>query len=117
MLWGEHIAEPSRSNYLCSSPSFFTGCNLFAIIDFDAFFHLKAGGAPQGGNRMPKNHWVIMALASAVLAVAPSGAAHSQQTLRVYQAAGPQRTTIQSAVDSFRAALGTLNANEPGSEG
>jgi hypothetical protein len=59
----------------------------------------------------------IAALASAMIVLALPNVAHGQQTLRVYQAAGPKRTDIVSTVEGFRVALGTLNANDPGSEG
>ena len=36
---------------------------------------------------------------------------------QVFQAAGPNAAAIQGTVDAFRNALGTLNANEPGSRG
>src|SRR4051794_34919744 len=51
-----------------------------------------------------------VALASAL----PAAASAAPQ---VFQAAGPNAAAIQGTVDAFRNALGTLNANEPGSGG
>jgi len=51
-------------------------------------------------------------LLSMLLAV--SGTAHAQGTLLVFQAAGPDATSIQGAVDAFRASLGNNNGNNPG---
>jgi hypothetical protein len=44
----------------------------------------------------------------------PAQAQASQSTPLVFQAAGPDATSIQSAVDAFRAALGDNNLNNPG---
>ena len=52
--------------------------------------------------------WVALTLAL------PSAAGAAE---RVFQAAGPNAASIQGTVDAFRDALGTLNANEPGSRG
>ena len=43
-----------------------------------------------------------------------SQSAHAQGTPLVFQAAGPDATSIQGAVDAFRAALGDNNGNNPG---
>jgi len=51
-------------------------------------------------------------LLSMLLAV--SGTAHAQGTPLVFQAAGPDATSIQGAVDAFRASLGNNNGNNPG---
>jgi hypothetical protein len=51
-------------------------------------------------------------LLSTLLAV--SETAHAQGTPLVFQAAGPDATSIQGAVDAFRAALGDNNLNNPG---
>ena len=50
-----------------------------------------------------------------VLAVSETAQAQANQpTPLVFQAAGPDATSIQGAVDAFRAALGDNNANNPG---
>ncbi len=55
--------------------------------------------------------------ATAALALAlPTAAAGAAGPL-VFQAAGPNALSIQGTVDAYRAELGTLNANEPGSRG
>jgi hypothetical protein len=51
-------------------------------------------------------------LLSMLLAV--SETAHAQGTPLVFQAAGPDATSIQGAVDAFRASLGNNNGNNPG---
>ena len=52
---------------------------------------------------------------SMVLAVSETAQAQdSQRTPLVFQAAGPDATSIQSAVDAFRASLGDNNLNNPG---
>jgi hypothetical protein len=51
-------------------------------------------------------------LLSMLLAV--SETAHAQGTPLVFQAAGPDATSIQGAVDAFRSALGDNNLNNPG---
>jgi len=51
-------------------------------------------------------------LLSMLLAV--SGTAHAQSTPLVFQAAGPDATSIQGAVDAFRASLGNNNGNNSG---
>src|SRR4026207_2314763 len=52
---------------------------------------------------------------SMVLAVSePAQAQANQPAPLVFQAAGPDATSIQGAVDAFRAALGNNNANNPG---
>jgi hypothetical protein len=52
---------------------------------------------------------------SMVLAVSESAQAQGNQpTPLVFQAAGPDAASIQSAVDAFRAALGDNNLNNPG---
>ena len=54
-------------------------------------------------------------LLSMVLAVSGTAQAQlSQPTPLVFQAAGPDATSIQGAVDAFRAALGDNNLNNPG---
>ena len=54
----------------------------------------------------------IFGLLSMLLAV--SETAHAQGTPLVFQAAGPDATSIQGAVDAFRASLGDNNGNNPG---
>ena len=50
-----------------------------------------------------------------VLAVSETAQAQAHQpTPLVFQAAGPDATSIQGAVDAFRASLGDNNANNPG---
>ena len=52
---------------------------------------------------------------SMVLAVSETAQAQANQPAPlVFQAAGPDATSIQGAVDAFRAALGDNNANNPG---
>src|SRR4029079_12939073 len=52
---------------------------------------------------------------SMVLAVSETAQAQANQpTPLVFQAAGPDAASIQSAVDAFRAALGDNNLNNPG---
>lgn len=46
--------------------------------------------------------------------LAVSESAHAQSTPLVFQAAGPDASSIQGAVDAFRAALGDNNLNNPG---
>lgn len=54
-------------------------------------------------------------LLSMVLAVSETAQAQiTQPTPLVFQAAGPDATSIQGAVDAFRAALGDNNLNNPG---
>jgi hypothetical protein len=63
----------------------------------------------------------ILSLAGlATLAMLPAAAeasASNQPAVNVQQAAGSSAAAIQSAVDAYRADLGTLNANNPGSVG
>ena len=57
----------------------------------------------------------VTCLASAQPALAQSDDAKRFETPTVFQAAGPSAASIQSTVDQFRAALGTVNnANNPG---
>jgi len=49
-----------------------------------------------------------------VLAVSETAQAQANQTPLVFQAAGPDAASIQSAVDAFRASLGDNNLNNPG---
>src|SRR6266849_3486388 len=57
----------------------------------------------------------VTCLASAQPALAQSDDAQRFETPTVFQAAGPSGASIQSTVDQFRAALGTVNnANNPG---
>ena len=57
----------------------------------------------------------VTCLASAQPALAQSDDAKRFETPSVFQAAGPSAASIQSTVDQFRAALGTVNnANNPG---
>jgi hypothetical protein len=62
---------------------------------------------------MRKLHFslVLMSVALAIGTTRP-GTAHAE-TL-VFQAAGPNAASIQSAVDAYRAALGDPNGNDPG---
>src|SRR5215831_3989661 len=57
---------------------------------------------------------VIASFGSLLMLLAVSGTAHAQGTPLVFQAAGPDATSIQGAVDAFRAALGDNNLNNPG---
>jgi hypothetical protein len=54
-----------------------------------------------------------LALTTALLLLLPAATAHSV----VFSAAGANAAAIQSTVDAFRAALGPLNPNTPGSAG
>jgi len=57
----------------------------------------------------------VICLASAQPALAQSDDAKRFETPTVFQAAGPSAASIQSTVDQFRAALGTVNnAKKPG---
>ena len=53
----------------------------------------------------------------AMLLAAAEASANKHHPVNVQQAAGPNAAAIQSAVDAYRAGLGTLNANNPGSVG
>ena len=55
--------------------------------------------------------------AAAALALALPAATAAEAAPVVFQAAGPNAPSIQGTVDAYRAELGTLNANEPGSRG
>jgi hypothetical protein len=57
---------------------------------------------------------VIAAFGLLSMLLAVSETAHAQGTPIVFQAAGPDATSIQGAVDAFRAALGNNNGNNPG---
>lgn len=57
---------------------------------------------------------VIAAFGLLSMLLAVSENAHAQGTPLVFQAAGPDATSIQGAVDAFRAALGDNNLNNPG---
>jgi hypothetical protein len=57
---------------------------------------------------------VIAAFGALSTLLAVSETAHAQGTPLVFQAAGPDATSIQGAVDAFRAALGDNNGNNPG---
>jgi hypothetical protein len=57
---------------------------------------------------------VIAAFGLLSMLLAVSETAHAQGTPLVFQAAGPDATSIQGAVDAFRAALGDNNLNNPG---
>jgi hypothetical protein len=60
---------------------------------------------------------VIAAFGLLLMLLAVSETAHAQRnqpTPLVFQAAGPDAASIQSAVDAFRAALGDNNGNNPG---
>jgi hypothetical protein len=57
---------------------------------------------------------VIAAFGVLSMLLAVSETAHAQATPLVFQAAGPDATSIQGAVDAFRAALGGNNLNNPG---
>lgn len=59
----------------------------------------------------------IFAAASVAVALALGPPTLAEAAPRVFQAAGPNAPSIQGTVDAFRGALGTLNANEPGSRG
>jgi hypothetical protein len=62
----------------------------------------------------------ILALGTAAAALSFAGSSTAEaaaQTFVVYKAAGPKAAHIQKAVDSYRKALGDLNANNPGSLG
>jgi len=53
----------------------------------------------------------------AMLPAAAEASASNQPAVNVQQAAGTSAAAIQSAVDAYRADLGTLNPNNPGSVG
>jgi hypothetical protein len=57
---------------------------------------------------------VIAAFGLLSMLLAMSETAHAQSTPLVFQAAGPDATSIQGAVDAFRASLGDNNGNNPG---
>ena len=57
---------------------------------------------------------VIAAFGLLSMLLAVSETAHAQSTPLVFQAAGPDATSIQGAVDAFRASLGDNNGNNPG---
>ncbi len=57
---------------------------------------------------------VIAAFGLLSMLLAVSETAHAQGTPLVFQAAGPDATSIQGAVDAFRAALGDNHGNNPG---
>jgi hypothetical protein len=57
---------------------------------------------------------VIAAFGLLSMLLAVSENAQAQDTPLVFQAAGPDATSIQGAVDAFRAALGNNNLNNPG---
>jgi hypothetical protein len=57
---------------------------------------------------------VIAAFGLLSMLLAVSETAHAQGTPLVFQAAGPDAASIQSAVDAFRAALGDNHGNNPG---
>ena len=57
---------------------------------------------------------VIAAFGFLSMLLAVSETAHAQDTPLVFQAAGPDATSIQGAVDAFRASLGNNNGNNPG---
>src|SRR6266852_1713638 len=57
---------------------------------------------------------VIAAFGLLSMLLAVSETAHAQGTPLVFQAAGPDAASIQSAVDAFRAALGDNHGNKPG---
>jgi len=57
---------------------------------------------------------VIASFGLLLMLLAVSGTAHAQGTPLVFQAAGPDATSIQGAVDAFRASLGNNNGNNPG---
>ena len=57
---------------------------------------------------------VVAAFGLLSMLLAVSETAHAQGTPLVFQAAGPDATSIQGAVDAFRAALGDNNLNNPG---
>ena len=70
------------------------------------------------------NQLRLIACVSAILVGGGNVAAHAQVGQRpnqatpvVFQAAGPDAASIQSAVDAFRSALGTLNKNVAGTFG
>lgn len=56
----------------------------------------------------------VFGLLSMLLAVNEAAPAPTQPAPLVFQAAGPDSASIQSTVDTFRAALGDNNANNPG---
>jgi hypothetical protein len=57
---------------------------------------------------------VIAAFGLLSMPLAVSETAHAQGTPLVFQAAGPDATSIQGAVDAFRASFGNNNGNNPG---
>jgi hypothetical protein len=67
-------------------------------------------------SNIPSTVIAIFGVLSMVLAASETAQAQatSQPTPLVFQAAGPDATSIQGAVDAFRASLGTNNGNNPG---
>jgi hypothetical protein len=64
--------------------------------------------------KLPIRSTVIAAFGLLSMLLAVSETAHAQGTPLVFQAAGPDAASIQSAVDGFRAVLGDNNLNNPG---
>jgi len=64
--------------------------------------------------KLPITSTVIAAFGLLSMLLAVSETAHAQGTPLVFQAAGPDATSIQGAVDAFRASLGNNNGNNPG---
>jgi hypothetical protein len=64
--------------------------------------------------KLPIRSTVIAAFGLLSMLLAVSETAHAQGTPLVFQAAGPDATSMQGAVDAFRAALGDNNGNNPG---
>ncbi len=69
-------------------------------------------------NNMKNHHKIVSRLISACLGLAVfAPTVPSQAVTIIYSAAGANAAAIQATVDSFRADLGTLNPNTPGSVG
>jgi len=77
-----------------------------------------ACGERQAAMKLPIASTVIAALGLLSILLAASETAHAQATSNnpplVIQAAGPDASSIKSAVEAFRSALGDNNANNPG---
>src|SRR5262245_66269214 len=72
----------------------------------------------QAATKMPTASTVTAALGLLSILLAASGTVHAQATSNtpplVIQAAGPDASSIKSAVEAFRAALGDNNGNNGG---
>jgi hypothetical protein len=73
-----------------------------------------ACGEKHAAMKLPIRSTVIAAFGLLSMLLAVSETAHAQGAPLVFQAAGPDATSIQGAVDAFRAVLGDNNNNNPG---